>query len=35
MIQWYHRHAFEQGLGVGDRQGSFGITELDMTEQLN
>ena len=27
---WHHRldgHAFEQGLGVGDRQGSLGITK--------
>ena len=34
-------HEFEQGLGVGDGQGSvacccsWGLKELDMTEQLN
>ena len=44
MVGWHHRldgHGFEQGLGVGDGQGSlvccspWGHKELDKTEQLN
>ena len=42
MVGWHHRlsrHEFEQALGVGDGQGSLaavhGVTESDMTEQLN
>ena len=44
MVGWHHRldgHGFEQGLGVGDGQGSlvccspWGHKELDKTKQLN
>ena len=44
MVEWHHGldgHEFEQGLGVGDGQGSlaccnpWGHKESDMTEQLN
>ena len=42
MVGWHHRlsrHEFELALGVGDGQGSLaavhGVTESDMTEQLN
>ena len=44
MIGWHHQldgHAFEQALGVGDRQESlvchspWGLKESDMTEQLD
>jgi len=44
VVGWHHRlygHEFEQGLGVGDGQGSLvccsprGLKELDTTEQLN
>ena len=44
MVGWHHQldgHAFEQDLGVGDRQGSlaccspWGCKKLDTTEQLN
>ena len=44
MVGWHHRlhaHKFEQGLRVGDGQGSlacctpWGHKELDTTEQLN
>ena len=44
MVVWHHRlyeYAFEQALGVGDKQGSlaccspWGHKESDTTEQLN
>ena len=44
MVGWHHQldeHEFEQGLGVGDRQGSlvccsmWGHKESETTEQLN
>ena len=44
MVGWHHRlngHEFEQGLGVGDGQGSlvccspWGCKKSDMTERLN
>ena len=43
MVGWHHQldgHEFEQGLGVGDGQGSLayyspGIAESDRTERLN
>ena len=43
MVGWHHQldgHEFEQGLGIGDGQGSltccsYGVAESDMTKQLN